>query len=185
MKGMFVKNDVNTYLKKVNKADEEGQAASRKTDIGFFQSMFCSMVAGGTASILTNPLDMAKLRLQVQRAGRVGGGNAADFHYKHLVDAVYKIGRDEGALSLLNGSFARILYHVPMVAISMGVLEQVKPKISKLLDGREWFVYLSESSNSQKRSPMTDVLATAKMISVLLLPLSKIGHFKLNEIRIH
>jgi hypothetical protein len=99
--------------------------------------MFCSMVAGGTASILTNPLDMAKLRLQVQRAGKVGGGQAADFHYKHLADAVYKIGRDEGALSLLNGSFARILYHVPMVAISMGVLEQAKPKISSLLDGRE------------------------------------------------
>lgn len=36
MKGMFVNNDVNTYLKKVNKADAEGQAASRKTDIGFF-----------------------------------------------------------------------------------------------------------------------------------------------------
>ena len=27
------------------------------------------MMAGGMSSILTNPLDMAKLRLQVQRAG--------------------------------------------------------------------------------------------------------------------
>jgi hypothetical protein len=36
MKGMFVNNDVKTYLNKVNKTDEEGQAASRKTDIGFF-----------------------------------------------------------------------------------------------------------------------------------------------------
>ena len=36
MKGFFVDNDVNTYLNKVNKADQEGQAASRKTDIGFF-----------------------------------------------------------------------------------------------------------------------------------------------------
>jgi len=34
------------------------------------------MVAGGSASVLTNPLDMAKLRLQVQRVGKVSGGEA-------------------------------------------------------------------------------------------------------------
>ena len=85
--------------------------------------MFCSMLAGSAASISTNPLDMAKLRLQVQRAGLAGGGSVNDFYYKNLVDAVYKIGREEGAKSLFNGSFARILYHVPNTAISMGVLE--------------------------------------------------------------
>ena len=87
------------------------------------------MVAGGSASILTNPLDMAKLRLQVQRAGQVEGGEQKSFYYKHMVDAMYKIGRDEGVRALYNGSFARILYHVPMVAISMAVLEKVKPQI--------------------------------------------------------
>ena len=65
----------------------------------------------------------------MQRAGLSNGGNVNDFYYKHLVDAVYKIGKEEGVRSLFNGSFARILYHVPMVAISMGVLEQAKPKI--------------------------------------------------------
>ena len=52
-KGLFVKNDVNTYLTKDGK----------NADIGFFPSMLCSMVSGGAASIITNPLDMAKLRL--------------------------------------------------------------------------------------------------------------------------
>lgn len=37
--------------------------------LGFMQSMLCSWVSGGLASTLTNPLDLAKLRLQVQRAG--------------------------------------------------------------------------------------------------------------------
>ena len=37
--------------------------------IGFKQSMICSWISGGLASTLTNPLDLAKLRLQVQRAG--------------------------------------------------------------------------------------------------------------------
>lgn len=85
--------------------------------------MICSMVAGSAASIATNPLDMGKLRLQVQRANAIGGGIKTDFYYKHLADAVYKIGKEEGVLALFRGSFARILYHVPMVAISMGVLE--------------------------------------------------------------
>ena len=69
LKGKMVANDVDTYLKKINQT--EGKEASHKSDIGFFQSMFCSMVAGGLASIITNPLDMAKLRLQVQRAGSI------------------------------------------------------------------------------------------------------------------
>lgn len=93
--------------------------------------MFCSMIAGGMASILTNPLDMGKLRLQVQRAGANLKTDVKinDFYYKNLVDAIYKIGRDEGVLSLFNGSLARIIYHVPMVAISMSILEHIKPKI--------------------------------------------------------
>lgn len=63
IKGFLVDNDVNSYLKKVNQEGKEGQEASHKQDIGFFQSMACSMLAGGMASILTNPLDMAKLRM--------------------------------------------------------------------------------------------------------------------------
>lgn len=59
----------------------------------------------------------------MQRANAINGGKRTDFHYKHLADAVYKIGREEGVLALFRGSFARILYHVPMTAISMGVLE--------------------------------------------------------------
>ena len=49
------------------------------------------MIAGGMASILTNPLDMGKLRLQVQRAGANLKTDVKinDFYYKNLVDAIY------------------------------------------------------------------------------------------------
>lgn len=40
--------------------------------------MICSMVAGAGASFLTNPLDMAKLRMQVMRAGKIGGGDKSE-----------------------------------------------------------------------------------------------------------
>jgi hypothetical protein len=63
LKGVFVKNDVNTYLNKSLRQNEEGIEASHKKDIGFFQAMLCSMIAGAGASVITNPLDMGKLRL--------------------------------------------------------------------------------------------------------------------------
>ena len=46
-----------------------------------------------------------------------------------MLDGVYKIGRDEGVRALFNGSFARILFHVPNVAITMSIVELVKPKV--------------------------------------------------------
>ena len=97
------------------------------------------MVSGGLASVLTNPLDMAKLRLQVQRAGATPGAGsqstASEFYYRHMFDAMYKIQRDEGGLpSLFRGSLTRIFYHVPMVAISMAVLEKVKPRITEAFE---------------------------------------------------
>ena len=61
LKGWVVKNDVNTYLKTVKRED--------KIEIGFFQSMFLSMIAGAAAAVITNPLDLAKLWMQVARAG--------------------------------------------------------------------------------------------------------------------
>jgi hypothetical protein len=98
--------------------------------------MLCSMLAGAGASTITNPLDMAKLRMQVMRAGKAGGGAPqSEQYYKHMLDGVYKIARDEGARALFHGSFARILFHVPNVAISMSLVEYFKPKIQGLLQG--------------------------------------------------
>jgi hypothetical protein len=92
--------------------------------------MFSSMLAGIFASILTNPLDMAKLRMQVMRAGHSGGGAPQNQqYYRHIFDGMYKIARDEGARALFSGSLARCLFHCPNVAISMSTVELLKPHI--------------------------------------------------------
>lgn len=53
------------YRRKIAQEDEAGKQAAQQQDIGFWSAMFCSMQAGVMASFLTNPLDMAKLRMQV------------------------------------------------------------------------------------------------------------------------
>ena len=63
----------------------------------------------------------------MQRVGQQGGGDSTKFHYKNLVHAIYTIVREEGIRTLFNVSFARILFHVPNVAITMSVVEMLKP----------------------------------------------------------
>jgi len=70
----------------------------------------------------------------VQRAGTAStSGN--DFFYRNMFHAVYKIAANEGIKALFNGAFARILYHVPNVAICMSVIEYVKPDVASFLAG--------------------------------------------------
>lgn len=94
-------------------------------------------LAGGIASYVTNPLDLAKLRLQVQRftkATPASTGNVqvatrlstesevASTTYgmlKHLI-------KTDGFLSLFRGGFTRAFFHAPNTAITMTVYEKLK-----------------------------------------------------------
>jgi hypothetical protein len=127
IKGVFVNNDANTYLDKVNN--------SSSVQIGFFQSMLSSMVAGALAGFLTNPLDLVKLRLQVQRGSKATNGKTLEgFQYKHMVDGLIQIVSKEGYLALWNGSMARTCTSVPTVAICMSIIEVIKPNMEKFIN---------------------------------------------------
>lgn len=126
LKGLVVQNDPNTYLQKVKE--------SSHVQIGFFQSMICSMFAGAAASLITNPLDLVKLRLQVQRGTKAAKPDVQQvFVYKHMLDGLYQVFTKEGPLALFNGSLARMCTHFPTVAISMSIIEASKPYIEKAL----------------------------------------------------
>lgn len=127
LKGLVVKNDAHTYLSKVKEKSH--------VQIGFFQSMFLSMIAGASASFLTNPLDMVKLRLQVSRGWTANDPHVKPtFQYRHLADGLIQIVKTEGVKALFNGSLARIWFHFPNVAISMSVIETTKPMMESLLN---------------------------------------------------
>ena len=54
-----------------------------------------------------------------------------------MLHGVWRIGRDEGVLALFRGTIARAMFHIPMTAISMSVIEQLKPVIVKYFDERD------------------------------------------------
>ncbi len=66
LKSLFVTYNVTLYKKYNQGANSESKSSkTQNVDITFYQSMICSWIGGGAASVITNPLDLAKLRLQV------------------------------------------------------------------------------------------------------------------------
>ena len=99
--------------------------------------------AGAAASFVTSPLDMAKLRLQVQRtldaaatveaaskAGAAVGGSSnattSSFRYRNIVHGLRSIVAEEGWRALFHGAGARMAFHAPSTAISMTAFETCK-----------------------------------------------------------
>lgn len=78
----------------------------------------CACVSGLTACLVTTPLDLAKLRMQVVRAGRNADASVRQpFNYKHIWDALRQITTQEGPSALFKGAGLRCLLWVPQTAI--------------------------------------------------------------------
>ena len=96
-----------------------------KKEIGFLNSLFCASLAGSLSAVLTNPLDIAKVRMQVVRAT----GNSM-FPYKNMFHGIYLIYMTEGLRALFQGSLARVMFHTPNTAIVMSLLELIRLKLA-------------------------------------------------------
>lgn len=95
--------------------------------------------AGAAASWLTSPLDMAKLRIQIQR----GGGGAANASmtdgggvvYRGMVNCLSVTYRAEGVRGLFRGAVARVLHFAPATAITMTCYETCRGFYARALCG--------------------------------------------------
>ena len=101
--------------------EEEGVTPLRV----FCEGMLGGGMASAMSSALTNPLDMAKLRLQVQRAKLLDGVHSTQFayHYPSFLSALASIAKEEGLLALWKGASARVLFAGPQAAITFGLFE--------------------------------------------------------------
>lgn len=84
---------------------------------GLFETIILSLISSSLSTFITSPLDMAKLRMQIQRGERSLSGNATRslsegrFGYKNMFHGIYLILKNEGFLALYKGSkFMTLLF---------------------------------------------------------------------------
>ena len=109
-------------------------------DMPFSLHMFNSVGAGMAASFVTNPLDLVKLRLQIQRRPISTGSEGKHASpktvsvpwgrpYRNLFDGIRQMIKHEGFRSLFKGVGARMGFHGPATAISMACYETFNSKL--------------------------------------------------------
>jgi hypothetical protein len=102
--------------------------ADDKKNLSTYQFMIAGASAGGIAAFLTNPLDMAKLRIQVERSSAEGV-----FKYRNIFQGVKSIMAKEGTAGLFKGVFARICFASPAAALTITLYEEFKQFYGRLL----------------------------------------------------
>lgn len=94
----------------------------------------CSASAGALASWITSPLDMAKLRLQVQRGRIASSGNSGtQIYYRNMLDCLVQTFTKDGLRGLFRGAGARVLHFAPATTITMTCYEKCRLFYSNLL----------------------------------------------------
>jgi len=91
-------------------------------DITFLQSLCCSAGAGALASYITNPLDLVKLRMQLERVSNSTYTSSSMFKSMKLIF------KQEGIFGLYRGSVARVIFHMPNTALTMAMFEFINSK---------------------------------------------------------
>mmetsp|Transcript_19477 Transcript_19477/g.40774 ORF Transcript_19477/g.40774 Transcript_19477/m.40774 type:complete len:369 (+) Transcript_19477:143-1249(+) len=101
-------------------------------DLPSLHLVACSAGAGALASWLTSPLDMAKLRLQVQRRQSATGvfkvdsmGNQTVRH-RGMVDCLQSAYKEGGVRGLFRGAGARVIHFAPATTITMVCYEKFR-----------------------------------------------------------
>jgi len=103
--------------------------SSTRLELPFWLSLLTGASAGSLASFITTPLDLVKLRLQVQRSKTQ---MAFNFHYSGFLGGLRSIALEGGIRALFRGASARVAAVAPNTAIFMSSYEFLKARISQL-----------------------------------------------------
>lgn len=83
-----------------------------------------SFLASGLAEVLTTPIDVVKVRLQVQRS--TGAATAPGTTYTGMIDAFVKISKHEGPVGLFKGIIPSLLRQTSYTSLSMVLYEPIR-----------------------------------------------------------
>lgn len=109
------------------------QQSNKNNELPFASIVLCSCSAGALASWLTSPLDMAKLRLQVQRGNLENSAEATTVVYRGMLDCLRSAYRQGGIQALFRGAGARVLHFAPGTTITMTCYETFRSYFAKSL----------------------------------------------------
>lgn len=101
-----------------------------------YQSAALAFISGAIAATLTNPLDLVKLRMQIQRVENVPGEKLSKgrFGYRNIFHGISKMTREEGLISHTRSLSARILYIGLQSLINISLLEIVRQRVMDLIE---------------------------------------------------
>jgi len=97
-----------------------------------YESIICSATASGFAGYIVTPLEIVKLRMQIQRADVATHGGSLEksvFGYRNTFHGLYRMIIDEGPFALYKGGLMRICFTIPITTISMSLTEVFKQTI--------------------------------------------------------
>lgn len=89
-------------------APKKGPFDATKIDLTTGENVVCSLIASCVAEASTYPVEVAKVRLQIQGASAPQPNQTV---YKGLFDAMFKVGRNEGLTKLFAGLPAGVVRH--------------------------------------------------------------------------
>lgn len=96
---------------------------------GLLESLILSTLSSSLATFITSPLDMAKLRMQIQRGERALKGTPSAslsegrFGYKNMFHGIYLILKNEGFFALYKGN--KIFYFSLKLIVQSGVTPKI------------------------------------------------------------
>jgi len=120
------------FYEKFKFSSKEFLGVTGNNSLPFYWVLLSSAGAGALASWMTSPLDMAKLRLQVQRGGvavaSAGTQSTAASvgSYTGVADCLISAFRKDGVKGLFRGAGARVLHFVPATTATMTCYESCR-----------------------------------------------------------
>mmetsp|Transcript_76389 Transcript_76389/g.181691 ORF Transcript_76389/g.181691 Transcript_76389/m.181691 type:complete len:314 (-) Transcript_76389:68-1009(-) len=109
-----------------------GREGAGTSKLPAWATMASSATAGALAGVITNPVDLAKLRLQTQVRLKPGESPPPG-HLNGLLDAMRHVFRESGVRGLFRGATARVAFQVPSTCISFTCFEECRKLVQKIV----------------------------------------------------
>jgi hypothetical protein len=91
-----------------------------RTNLSFYELLPICATAGGAAAFVTAPLDLIKVRMQIERRKKDSPG---------FLSMMSRVFREGGIRALFRGGGSRVWFAVPNTAITMAIMESIQHRL--------------------------------------------------------